>query len=259
MTKQKYFKISDLTESMPGLVPTLNKCGYMFTHNSIASRAFIDSAKTAKQDLMDVGCAYGISTLKALKNTKRRVIAIDKCQEHLDILMNNVTRKEINNILPICCDFPSDFRKKKAFRIKDENISGILCSHLLTLFTPEAIVETLECFYRLLEVGGFLYLTASTPESRVFNGFYAEYSKRLKRGERWPGIINNCCWSHNLSESERGNLPVWANLLDKKTLSREVEEAGFIIQSINYEYPSNLTKEYLRNGKEYINIICRKK
>ena len=54
--------------SETGMIPT-HGGGYMFTDLPEASEAFIEFARTSSKTIIDIGCAYGVATLPALKKS----------------------------------------------------------------------------------------------------------------------------------------------------------------------------------------------
>ena len=70
---------------IPGLIPCLNGRGFMEEDLNDISIRFVDESAKMGGKSLDVGCAYGIATLAALKEGSE-VVACDMDQAHLDIL-----------------------------------------------------------------------------------------------------------------------------------------------------------------------------
>ena len=58
-------------EWFKGAIKTKNATGIMVTDLGPAEKEFIALAETAKQPLMDIGCAYGVATRPAIANGAR--------------------------------------------------------------------------------------------------------------------------------------------------------------------------------------------
>ena len=68
-----------------GLVPTLNDKGFMFEVLDGFADEFIRMSGSPDDEVLDIGCAYGVATISALK-MGARVTACDMDQRHLEIL-----------------------------------------------------------------------------------------------------------------------------------------------------------------------------
>ena len=83
-------KIDLLPDSpVEGLVPTLNNTGWMTVALDEISTDFARYAGTLNDEVLDIGCAYGIATLAALE-AGARVLACDIEPRHLEILGERV-------------------------------------------------------------------------------------------------------------------------------------------------------------------------
>ena len=71
-------------EKNSGFIPTLNNMGYMTSTLDLYSQKFVKLASKCKGTVVDIGAAYGIATLAALKAGKCQVVANDIEQGHLD-------------------------------------------------------------------------------------------------------------------------------------------------------------------------------
>ena len=67
----------------PGMQPTMNQTGFMFEILDEYADDFIQFAGQTDQPVLDLGCAYGVATIAALK-AGGRVTACDLEQQHLD-------------------------------------------------------------------------------------------------------------------------------------------------------------------------------
>ena len=68
-----------------GLVPTMNNTGWMTVTLDDVSTEFTRYAASIDEEVLDIGCAYGIATLEALERGAR-ICACDMDAKHLEIL-----------------------------------------------------------------------------------------------------------------------------------------------------------------------------
>ena len=149
----------------------------------------------------------------------------------------------------MCGSFPEDFNFEK------DSIFGILISHLLPFLEPEIIRISLNKCYNWLEKDGYIFIQSMTPHMPFYDSFYPTYKENVQNNVEWPGILNPTDYA---SEKYDGTLPTFLNLLDRKTLVRECESAGFKIVKTMYDFPASIPKHHYRNGKEFISVIAKK-
>ena len=58
------------------MIPTLNQRGFMSATIDEYSKKFVEYAATTSDEVLDIGCAYGVATLAALEKGAR-VLAVD--------------------------------------------------------------------------------------------------------------------------------------------------------------------------------------
>jgi hypothetical protein len=71
--------------SSQGLIVTLNKMGYMLEQPEEYNQAFIEFASSIHPPCLEIGAAYGVSTIPALMKGAY-MTSNDLSKEHLDIL-----------------------------------------------------------------------------------------------------------------------------------------------------------------------------
>ena len=76
-----------------GLIPTLNKTGWMTEALDTYSQDFAVYAGTIEDEALDIGCAYGVATLAAL-DAGAKILACDIEPRHLEILANRVPEEQ---------------------------------------------------------------------------------------------------------------------------------------------------------------------
>lgn len=201
-----------------GLVPTLNKTGWMTVELDDYSRAFAEYAGNCGGEVLDIGCAYGVATLAALEQGAR-VCACDMEPRHLEILQER-TPEQLRcrlrcsaGVMPTV-DFPG------------HSFAAILASRVLHFLEGADIEAAVAKMYRWLQPGGRLYLVADTPYTGPWYRHAAEYEARKAAGERWPGRISD--YRALLPDgTDPAGHPRFINPLDPDLLQRTCTAAGF--------------------------------
>jgi SAM-dependent methyltransferase len=204
-----------------GMVATLNGTGFMFEIRDGFADAFIQDAGQLGREghrSLEVGCAYGVSTIPALE-AGARITASDLDPRHLDILRGKVPRHLRGNLdlvpgaLP-GMDFPAG------------RYHAILCSRVLHFLGGDDVDAAVRKMAAWLAPGGRLYLVADTPYG-VWRKKIPEFEAGRAAGERWPGLMVGL---HNyLSAGSPGkpiDKPPFMNLMDPELLARTCTEAG---------------------------------
>lgn len=234
-----------------GMIKTKNKMGIMTVENSPPSIAFIEYAKTAKNPLLDIGCAYGAVVIPAILNGAN-VIGCDLDQEHLTILKNSLPVQYHSQLQTLSASFPHDLN------FADESLSAVHISMVLHFMKGEAILAGLRKCYQWLVPGGKLFVVNMTPYLGLFNWQKLSnfYLQRVNSGEQWPGEINCKDFA---KEGWVDQLPEFAHFFDVDSMRRVTEAAGFCVEDIYYFCYDNIPDEYKTNGKEYVGMIASKK
>src|SRR5262245_33374185 len=116
-----------MPEAKDGLIPTLNQMGWMTVGLDAFSREFVDFSSTAPGPVLDIGAAYGIASIEALK-TGARVIANDLDRRHLDILYDRAPKEYVRNLILKAGEFPNELN------FSDYSLGGILACRILHFF-----------------------------------------------------------------------------------------------------------------------------
>jgi len=204
-----------------GMVATLNGTGFMFEIRDRFADAFIQDAGElgrSGQHSLEVGCAYGVSTLPALA-AGALITASDLDPRHLEILRGKVPRHLLPNLNLVPGALPHiDFPAGK--------YSAILCSRVLHFLAGDDVEASVRKMATWLAPGGRLYLVADTPYG-VWRGKIPEFEAGKVAGERWPGMMVGL---HNYLAGGKPGKPIekppFMNLLDPDLLARTCTEAG---------------------------------
>ena len=208
-----------------GLVPTLNNRGFMSETLDYYSARFVAYAGDTADEVLDIGCAYGIATRAALESGAR-VLACDMEEGHVRILeretpaeLRNRLRTEVG-VLPHL-DFP------------DQSFGAILCSRVLHFLLAAEIRTTLKKMYAWTVPGGKVFLIADTPYTGFWSSIAPDYERRKAGGDEWPAFIEDISTLLQSGQVPDGMLP-YLNPLDPDILRRECTAAGFTVEEAGF-------------------------
>ena len=135
---------------------TLNKMGYMLVKPDVINQAFIDFSSPEKAPVLDIGCAYGVSTIPALLKGAH-VIANDLDVHHLEILRSKVPLEHLGRLqikkgrMPEDLDFP------------EKSLEAILASRVLNFVHPDKLKGCFSLIHKWLKPGGKFFYLGGTP------------------------------------------------------------------------------------------------
>jgi SAM-dependent methyltransferase len=201
-----------------GMVATLNDTGFMFEVRDRFADDFIRYAGEVRRPVLEIGCAYGVSTIPALE-AGAIITASDIEQQHLDILRSKVPAHLLPNLELVQAALPD-----AGFR--EGHYAAILCSRVLHFLRGEDIDASVRNMARWLAPGGRLYLVADTPYG-IWRKAVPMFEEGKRSGKRWPGMLVGL---HNfLAAGDPTKViekPPFMNVLDPDLLARTCTEAG---------------------------------
>jgi SAM-dependent methyltransferase len=237
-----------IPRSEGGLIPTLNRYGYMLENPDVISHAFVQYAAKTKGLVLDIGSAYGVSVISALQNGAT-VIANDLDERHLQILVKNTPYHLRKNLSIIKGKFPNQVD------LQVNSVDAVLASGVLHYLTGEELVLAIQKIFSILKTGGKFFFFTSTPYIGIFQKYLETYLSRKARGDLWPGLIRNS-WVYAPHRKEQ--LPKEINLLDKDIIFRLLTKCGFEMEQIEYVNMEGYPMDFQSDGKEYIGVIAQK-
>ena len=229
---------------MKGLIPTLNHRGFMLDSLDIFSRQFAANAGTVDDEVLDIGCAYGIATRAALENGAR-VLASDMDEGHLQILMQETPvelRKRLRTVVGVLpeVDFP------------DDSFGAVLCSRVFHFLLADELRASLSKMYQWMIPGGRLFLVADSPYTGFWFSKAPEYERRKAEGDEWPGLIEDVRPLFENGQFPDGML-TFMNAMDPDILSRECQHAGFVVEKAEF-----FGRDGSREGRDHAGLIAGK-
>lgn len=222
--KEKIQPINPTPHSSDDLIVTLNKQGYMLTSLHEYSEAFVDFSPKAPGPVLDIGAAYGVASIPALKNGAH-VIANDIDSRHLKILKQNTPKGYLKNLELRTGKIPGKIH------FMENSLGAVLASGVLHFLPGEELIEAIDQIYKWLKPGGKLFFASSTPYAKLYYKFLPLYLERKKAGKQWPGLIENT--AEYVPEIAH-EIPTLINLLDLDILESILLKAGFHIEKIEF-------------------------
>lgn len=229
-------------------VATLNKTGYMTTQLDIYSKEFVDYAAQTEQYVIEVGAAYGVATRAALERGAK-IICNDLEQRHLDIIKQQITEEEKTRIKFVAGSFPYETN------FPANSFGAVLICRVIHLFDGDTIEYSLRRIYDWLIPGGKLFIISDTPYLNNVKAFIPEYEDRVKRGEKWPGLITN---AKQYIENVTDNFPDLVHVLDETILTRILLQAGFKIEKLSTFGRPDYPADRRLDGRECVGAIAYK-
>lgn len=232
-----------------GLVPTMNDKGFMFEVIDDYAEEFIAYAGQSPDEALEIGCAYGIATIAALKNGAR-VTACDMDERHLEVLKSRAPESLHEQLTLVKGMLPDA-------GLQENHFGSLLCSRVLHFLTGEEIEQSVQNMYRWLKPGGKLFLVADTPFG-VWRKFIPTWEANIEAGERWPGLMVPPVKYLPYEPSSEDIGPPLMNLLDPDLLKRTAEDAGFQIERSSYINREDFKGLGRMDGRENCGLVATK-
>ena len=231
-----------------GFVGTLNKMGFMTTGLDPVSSSFIEFAPSAPGPALDIGAAYGVASLPALR-LGMKVIANDIDERHLEILRNNAPNSLRANLTLAPGAFP------EGLNFAAGSIGCALVCRVLHFFPGSKITLAAQTLYSWINSGGRAFIVAETPYVRTLKDLIPTYEERVRSGVTWPGYFDTI---HEINPALAQALPPSMHLLDPTILEREFSKAGFKIELVRLIARSDFPSWLQWDGRESVGLIASK-
>lgn len=239
-----------------GLVATNNKAGCMFLQIDEYVNEWIKTNVQSDKPLADLGCAYGIHTIHALK--KRDVISVDMDATHIAKLKETVWKEQglhgklINtHVARLPC----------SELFEDESISGALLSEVMHFLKPGEPLAVLKDIFRWLVPGASLFVSTASEK-----GFANKTGARMQDGRSEKEMMEFVSKASDkeiidasptfTTFSDRCEIPS-LYFLTEKELGALACLAGFEILTLRYYSPRKYQVLYAE-ANECLLLIARK-
>lgn len=232
-----------------GWVSTLNNMGYMSLSIDPFTEKFIDYCESNPGlCVFEGGAAYGVATHLALKKGAF-VTANDSEPRHLDLLYEHAPQEFLHALnlasgkLPYDLDFPNG------------TYDAIYSSRMLHFLTGEEVEICMGKFFNWLKEGGKIFIVAESPYLGCYSSFIPIYEERKKRGDPWPGLIED---TSPFKSIRHNNIPNFLNFFDADIFKRVSEKTGFIVEKCELIDRKDFPREVRYDGRESVGLIAMK-
>ena len=233
-----------IPEAKGDKIPTLNKTGFMKTELDVFSQKFIHFTLTSKKPVLEIGAAYGIATLQALKNNVT-IIANDIEEKHLIALLQKTPKSQLKNLYIKPGHFPANLE------FEENSLGAVLICRVAHFFTGEEMDEGFKKIYKWLAPKGKIFFISMSPYHHLLKDFLPTYIRRAERGEKWPGVIENM---KEYNPKESADIPNFLHVFDDAYMRTTLEKMGFNIEEITlFDYSNNSSDQ-----KGYLGFIAVK-
>lgn len=153
---ESFFTLTASAQSDLNVEKTANNRGFMFLSPLDSFQYWTSSLPKSELPLLDLGSAYGVNTLSAIR-AGRDVIAADMDSNHLKILRERaeaLKNKSHEKTLGRLID-TKVMQLPCSNGMKEKSVSGILLSEVLHFLSPGEPEKIMKDAYKWLDVGGF--------------------------------------------------------------------------------------------------------
>lgn len=162
-----------------GFFKTLNRMGYMSSKPDPFSLALIHFASKSSLPMLEIGAAYGVATLAALKKSCR-VIANDMGKRHLQILWKRTPARFRSRLTLLPGRIPD------GISLPANSIGAVLACRVLHFLDGPNLELAVRKIYKWLAPQSYFVMVAETPYLKNWLPFLPVYEKRCKRNDPWP-------------------------------------------------------------------------
>ncbi|HJP05405.1 MAG: hypothetical protein CL799_10045 [Chromatiales bacterium] len=232
-----------------GMEPTMNDKGFMFAILDEFANEFIQLSGASEDEVLELGCAYGVATIKALE-AGGRVTACDMDERHLEVLLSRVP-DECRDRLTLKAGTLPDID------LPENHFGAVLCSRVIHFLRGDDIDATVRNVFRWLKPGGRFFLVADTPYG-IWRNFIPTWDANIEKGERWPGLMERLLDFLPFTPSREDAGPEFMNLMSPDLLERTCKEAGFEVERAVWVRRDDFGSKGRMDGRENCGLAAIK-
>lgn len=215
-------------------ITTLNQQGFMRVDLDPLSLLWVENAINSELPFLELGAAYGHTTLKALEGGAT-VIANDISEEHLAIIRNQSAPNLRDKLYLNHASMPHEIN------MEDNILGGVLMCRVGHFFTAQEIHDSFKKIYNWLVPGGKLYFIATSPYHHMFLDSFADsFHEKLENGDDTAGYF------HGLKEmlpEVAEYIPNFMHLFNEESITRFIKPHGFTISNCKlFDYEAQNSK-----------------
>lgn len=232
-----------------GMIPTMNGTGFMFERMDSYAEEFIEYSGSIDDEVLDMGCAYGVATIAALL-AGATVRACDLDERHIEILKSRVPKKLHTKLTCQQAKLPDA-------DLPANHFGAIFCSRVFHFLSGDDIDASARNMYHWMKPGGKLFLVADTPYG-IWRNFIPTWEANRSNGERWPGWMEPAMDYLPFSSSRKSSQIPFMNLQDPDLLARTCTEAGFNVERATFIARPDFSAQGRMDGRENCGLLAIK-
>ncbi len=240
---------SRMPEEKEGFIETLNHQGFMTSSLDIYSKEFVSFAGRAQKPVLDIGAAFGVASLEALK-AGASVIANDIDARHLEILKERTPEEYKDKLRLVMGAFPDELNFEAG------SLSAVLACRVMHFFDGSTIEASANKIYSWLSTGGKVFIVGETVYVRTMQNFIREFEDRIAKGENWPGYFDDV--HERCAPEVKNKLPETKHFFSPEMLWRVFQNAGFKIEKCDVFPRPDFPKWLQLDGRESCGLIAVK-
>jgi len=228
-------------------IPTLNKMGYMTRFLDVVQNNFIAYASQEPGGVsLDLGAAFGVATLPLLKK-HQKVVSCDLDPGHLKAIRQAAPPHSYQNLMLKPGNFPATVRFRK------HRFKAVLCAMVLHFVPPHEIISWVGQLVRILQPGGRIFVTVSSPYQGALTKFIPIYEERLAHGNPWPGHIADI---EEFVPHRSPQLPKENTVFCPTSLEKVFREGGFEVLECFGFTREHMPDDLRYGGQEYTGLVA---
>lgn len=257
-----------------GLERTNNKKGFMFLRIGESASYWLNSLPHSSSPLLDLGAAYGVHTIHALK-AGRDVVAVDMDEVHiaeLRVRVDDYLRSPAaqNGAGPGRLVDATVATLPEPAICQEDSVAGVLVAEVLHFMKPGQLQPLFSDIYRWLEPGGRVVVTAAASQRAKVEVFTSKMGYKLSNDRTVDDVdkMISTASGEELAKAApafmelpeaspfRANVNSHLYLMSTKEVKAFAKEAGFQIERCSYITPQKYPDKKVEG--ETVLLVARK-